>query len=152
MSQEVFSGAAWIEIQGERPMTLVRLNKKYATYKVTGFKHPIVIHDYRKKNLPIIRKALKLGNATGFAVHFNKPAHVQIQRQKPSRLMIRLHDITDQDPPYRLWIVDGVGNQLPAYDYVFERLARLADERFALFAVYRRGKGDMGLESASSVS
>jgi hypothetical protein len=147
MSREVFSGAAWVEIQGERVMILVQVTNKFAKYKLTGFKHPIIIRDYRRQNLPLIRRAEAANDATGFANHFNAPAHIQIQRQKPSRLLIQLRDIDEPDPPYRLWIASGIDDQIPVYDFVFERLARLAGDRFAFLALYCRDSG-----STSSVS
>jgi hypothetical protein len=138
MEEEIYSGTAWIEIQGERVLHFLRLESDYAEYQVIGFLDPIIIRDFRIEGHRAIQEVLDTNKVDSFASLFNSPARIKVNKTGPRTFLIELDDTGDPDPTHRLWIAIGLDEYLPVYDYLLNRLAPLAENRFALCALYRR--------------
>lgn len=136
--EEIYSGTAWVNIQGERVLHFVRLEPGYAEYQVVGFRDPIIVRDFRIAGQRAIQEVLDTDRADNFASLFNSPAQVKVNKTGHQTFLIELKDTFDSDPTHRLWIAIGLDEYLPVYDYLLTRLASLAENRFALCALYRR--------------
>ncbi len=144
MVKPVFSGTAWVEIQGDRVLRFIDLNRDCAEYRVIGFDDPI------KVGLKAISQVLETKRLNGFAGQFNAPAQIEISKPDSSGLVIELRETSDPDPGHRLWIAIGIQGSVPVYDYLFDCLAPFGD-RFAFLAVFRRGSGFEASPSALPV-
>jgi hypothetical protein len=146
MVNSIFSGTAWIELQGDHALDFIGL-QDYAEYQVVGFENPIIVRDYRSIGLKAIAQVLETQQVNSFAPQFNAPAQVDISETSSCGLLIELQDTDDPDPAHRLWIDIGIGDSIPAYDYVFDRLVPLGDNRFAFLALFLRPGAELELPS-----
>jgi hypothetical protein len=151
MTKKIFSGAAWVEIQGDQVLHLNHLRRKRAEYQVLGFGEPISLVDFRPDGLSAIRQLLKSKKVADFAARFSSPAQVKILESRTKGVVIELYRTKNDDPTHRLWIAIGIGNRIPVYDYIFDRLEPLDDERFAFLALLRRADEVTSLVAAASV-
>ena len=141
MSDVIFIGPAQIEIQGDRVLRLMAPTNGYAEYQTIGFDAPIVlVRDYRPVGLRALDEVLETGDVDRFAPQFNAPAHVTISTPDSSQILIELRQTDDRGLAHMLWIAIGIEEYVPVYDYVFEHIVPLDDERFALLALYRRSR------------
>jgi len=138
MPNIVFSGPAWVEIQGDRVLRFVALKDDHAEYEVIGFDDPIIVRDYRPVGLRAIRQLLKTEQLDEFAPKFNSPAEIKITESGLSQVKIDLRKTSDKDPANRLWIAIGIRDSIPVYHYLFERLVPLDNKGFAFLALYER--------------
>jgi hypothetical protein len=135
----IFSNTARIEIQGNRVLRFVDADGGQAEYQVIGFDDPVItVRDRRRAGLRAIAQLLDTGDLYGFAPQFNVPAHVTISVQYPSHILVELCETDDPAPAHTLWIVAGIKDRIPVFDYLFERIAPLEDDGFSFFALYRR--------------
>ncbi len=138
MNKSVFSGTAWVEIQGERVLRLVERYPDHSEYRVHGFQDPVIIKDYRQATKRALANVMDLGrDVKEFAPHYNTPALVYIESDS-SGVSIKLQDTDEHDPQHRLWIAIGIQDSIPVYDYIFDRLAPMNEDGFAFLALYRR--------------
>jgi len=120
-----FSQSARVEIQGDRVLRFVALDKQKAEYKTIGFDNPtITIKDYRPIGLATMAQLLETGNLQEFAPRFNTPAYVEISVQDTD-ILVELHETDETTPLHTLWIAIGIEEYIPVYDYVFEHIAPL---------------------------
>jgi hypothetical protein len=139
MDNTIFSGSAQVEIQGDRVLRFRALKNNRAEYRVIGFKRPtITVHDYRTVGLGGIAHVLNTGDVDDFACQFNVPAYVIISRQNFSSILIELRESDDPHPTHTLWIAIGIQGSIPVFDYLFEHIEFLGDNRFAFLGLYRR--------------
>jgi hypothetical protein len=136
----IFSGVARVEIQGDRVLRFDDdLTPERARYSVIGFEEtPVTIFDHRPAGLRAIKEVLATGDVDQFAPQFNVPSLVEVYSLPPSGLLIVLREAEVTEPAYTLWIAIGIGDMIPVYDYVLEKMEPYGDERFALLALYRR--------------
>jgi hypothetical protein len=157
--EQIFSGPAQVSIQGDRALRFLNFTGKEARYSVIGFEDsPVTINDSRAKGLLAIQELMETERTEDFAPKFNHPAWVEISQDETGSTWIELSD-TEESPTSMLWIVVGLGNLMPVYDYLYEQLAPLPEEdKYALIAVYqlptpqRSMLSSMDLSSASSAS
>lgn len=136
----IFSGVARVEIQGDRVLRFDDdLTPERARYSVIGFEEtPVTIFDHRPAGLRAIEEVLATGDVDRFAPQFSIPSQVDVFSMDPPGLRIVLHESKLVEPAYTLWIAIGIGDMIPVYDYVLEKMEPYGDERFALLALYRR--------------
>lgn len=128
---------AEISIQGERVLRLVNCTQERAVYEVIGFNDPsITIIDYRKNGLRALQTLLDTGEAKNFAPKFNMPARVEFQYAQDGNVLIELNEVGNDQPIQMLWIVVGLQDSIPVYDYLFETIAPLDDNTFAFAALF----------------
>ena len=138
MNRLVFSGTAWVEIQGDCVLRLVDRWSDHSEYQVHGFQDSVIINDYREATQRALANIMDHGqDVREFAPHFNTPALVQIKSDS-SNVSIQLKDTDDHDPQHRLWIAIGIRDSIPVYDYIFDRLVPMSQDDFAFVALYRR--------------
>ena len=138
MNQILFSQPSAVTIQGPRVLQYIDRRSDSAAYEVIGFEGAVALIDYRDVGLQAIDQLLHSGELNEFAPGFNSPAHVLMEEDSEGHLRIELHDTDVAEPTYMLWIVVGLGDQMPVYDYLIEHLVPLDDGRFALVALYKR--------------
>jgi hypothetical protein len=135
----IFSNTAQIEIQGDRVLRFINANHGQAEYQVIGFDAPVItVRDHRRAGLRAIAQLLDTGNLNDFAPRFNAPAYVTISDQDSSHILIELRETNDPAPAHMLWIVVGIKDYVPVYDYIFERIVPLEDDSFSFLALYQR--------------
>lgn len=144
MSDCIFSGVAQVTIQGERVLTFLDFKKKkeekYAEYNVIGFGDQIVIEDYRQSCLQALTQVLETGDKSSFAPQFNVPAFVTIETGPQGTFLIQLREPQEEviSLDHRLWIAVGIEDSIPVYQYVFQQIAPLKDDRYAFLSLYQR--------------
>lgn len=138
MGKQIFSGTAWVEIQGEKVLHLKKQKGKHVEYSVIGLHGPILVYDYRKLGVRAIKRVMKTGKADEFPLHFNTQAKVKIREYKKKRIVIKLKDTPDIEPDHRLWIVNGIDENIPVYDYLAQQIDSIDEHRFAMMAIYHR--------------
>jgi hypothetical protein len=143
MGKQIFSGTAWVEIQGEKVLHLKKLKGMHVEYSVIGLHGPVLVHDYRKVGLRAIQKVIKTGQVINFPLQFNSQAKVKVREYQSTRIVIKLKDTADADPNHRLWIVNGIDENIPVYDYISRQIEPIDDSRFAMMAVYHRHPDDL---------
>ncbi len=128
---------AEVAIQGDRVLRLVNHTEERAIYEIIGFENPVItIIDFRRRGLKAISRLIKSGNLEDFAPEFNTPARLTIRYNESGISMIELNETQGEKPEHMLWIVVGLGDTLPVYDYCVESIAPLEDGSFAFVAVF----------------
>jgi hypothetical protein len=126
-----------IAIQGDRVLRFVNCTQERAIYEVIGFSDPsITIIDYRLNGLKAIHELLKTDAKANFASKFNAPANIELQYDHNGNILIELNDIGNNHPDRMLWIVIGLQDSIPVYNYLVERIAPLGDGTFAFAALF----------------
>jgi hypothetical protein len=127
---------AEIAIQGDQVLSFINCTHDRAIYEVIGFDEPkIVIIDYRRSSIDALHELLESGNLYNFAPVFNTPAQITLQEEESGEVMIELNKASDPNPDKMLWIVIGIKDSLPIYEYLFERISPLTDGSFAFLAL-----------------
>lgn len=152
MDRILFSQPSFVTIQGPRVLEYLSRQQDSVTYNVIGFDGTVYLIDYRHAGLKAIDRLLFSGNLDDFAPEFNSPAHVVIEETTHGYLKVELHESNVNEPQYMLWIVVGLEDEMPVYDYLVEHLIPLADGRFALVALYKRPLSNYSSSSSSSSS
>lgn len=94
--------------------------------------------DYRPAGIAALEYALRTEDVAEFAGEFGTTAFVLIYQDGES-YRVELRDIPaggPSDPPQQLWLVNGLDDSLPTYDYRICELAAPDEEHFACLAVY----------------
>ena len=139
MPTTLFRGDTHIEIQGERVLRLVSLGENSADFEVIGFEDSkILITDYRPVTVSALRDAIEANAFDEVADWINLPADAHIQQKESGTILVELSASEAEDPPYRLWIPIGIGDSIPVYAYLIERIEPLDEDRYAFFALYYR--------------
>ena len=137
-------GTAEISIQGERVLNFINYTHDSAVYQVIGFTKPtITIVDYRETGLMAIHDLLNSGDLHEFAPRFNTPAKVSIHIDDEGNVTIELEDPGNDLPHQMLWIVIGIQDSIPIYDYIFEMITPLDDGTFGFVAYFNIPKLDL---------
>lgn len=136
MDKSIFSGPAQVAIQGDSVLSLISQGQDHAEYRVIGFDDPITIMDYRSSGLAAIAEVIARGKSDSFALRFNTPAHVNIKSNSKGAT-IELKDTDDTAPNHMLWIAIGIQDSIPVYDYLFDRLVPLDNDRFGFLGLFR---------------
>lgn len=123
MARPLFSNVARIEIEGVQALRLLERTGERATYRVGGFRQPIIVHDYRPAGDSLTQR----------------PAHVTIE-PAGDQLLVQLRPTQKRDARYTLWIAVGLDEFVPQNDCVYDRFDFLDDDRFAFLALYKRPK------------
>lgn len=138
MGKSIFTGTAWIEIQGKCVLRLLERHTDYSKYRIHGFQDPITIEDHRLTTRTALAGIMDYDrDVNEFAPQFNAPALVHIESDSTGT-SIQLQDTDDHDPQHRLWIAIGIQDSIPVYDYIFDRLVPMNKDNFAFVALYRR--------------
>lgn len=128
---------AEIAIQGERVLRLIDYTQERAIYEIVGFIKPVItLIDHRPFGIRAIQNLLRTGDLLSFAPEFNVPARVGIQNADNDKILIELYDTDDHQATHMLWIVVGLRDSIPVYDYVFEIITPLEDDSFAFVALF----------------
>lgn len=125
LSQTIFSGPCHVTIMSPEGVDVFEIGEhtpEEAHYKFLGFPEPgrqVEVIDYRPAGIRALEYALRTEDVSKFADEFGCPAFVTVERIDES-YRVTLQDIpahAPQDPPRRLWLVNGLGDTLPTYDY-----------------------------------
>lgn len=136
---KIFSGLVQVAIQGERVLRFIDLTEDQAIYEIIGFDDPnVTIIDHRLKALLAIQSLLQTGNLNAFAPIFNKPAVANITQDEMGKLVIELSETSETHPNSILWVAIGIGDSIPVFDYIYEDIRPLDEEKYALLAIYQR--------------
>lgn len=128
---------AEIAIQGDMVLSFINCTQERAIYEVIGFDEPkIVIIDYRPHCINAIRRSLRTGDLNNFAPIFNTSAQITLQEEDDGSILIELSKPNNNQPDKMLWIAIGIQDSIPVYEYLFERIASLADDTFAFIALF----------------
>lgn len=139
MKKLIYSGDIDVQLQGSPALTFVEKSNSYATFDVIGFTRPVQILDFREASLRAIEKLLGDGRLTEFAPEFNKPAFAEIWEEENSCVMIHLHHPrSNESCRYLLWMAVGIGEEVPVYEYLYEKLSPIGKNRYALVSIYKR--------------
>jgi hypothetical protein len=134
---EYVVGTAEISIQGERVLSFMDCEEDRAIYEVIGFKNPkITIIDYRRSGIKAIQDLLKTSKLYDFAPRFNMPAKVTIQSDEDGNVLIELDEPGEERPTQMLWIVIGLKDSIPVYDYLFEMISPTDNGAFGYVAYF----------------
>ena len=153
MGNKVFSGIAWVAIQGDRVLRFVNCTQDRAVYEIIGFEAVnFTLIDYRIAGIQAIQRTLNTGDLVSFAPSFNMVSQVDIWETDDGGLTIELSDPNDSIPEHVLWIAIGIGNSVPVYDYVLEYFSPLPldENHFAFLSIYKLSAH--GLSSAKSIN
>lgn len=132
----LFSGNLLVEIEGPRVLTLVERFSEYAEYTVVGFQEHVILRDFRITGLTAIDHVLMTNDVSQFPSEFNGHAYAKIFDFTDSDpLVIELREPTDDSSRYLLWIVVGLGEEVPVYEYLFGLEQPLNDKQYAFIAV-----------------
>lgn len=135
---QIFSGPAQVAIQGERVLRFIELTGKQATYEIIGFEDPVVtVIDYRSDGLLAIQSLLETGDLKAFAPKFNKPAMIEISQDEMGKIVIELNETNVAHPNFILWVAIGIGSSIPVFEYIYENIRPLNEEKYALLAIYQ---------------
>lgn len=137
MRHLLFSGPSAITIQGARVLRFINQQSSFAQYEVIGFDGSILIRDYRSVGLKALNYMLETNQLKQFAYQFNKPSNLVIEEGNSGTLYVTLCETLISQPEHMLWIVSGLPNYLPNYDYVIDHIVPMEDDSFSLFALYR---------------
>jgi hypothetical protein len=130
-------GTSEIAIQGERVLRFINCTQNKAVFKVIGFKEQtITVIDYRQSGLIAIQDLLNGGELYAFAPRFNTPAKVSIQNDNKGNITIQLDEPGKERPSKMLWIVIGLEDSIPNYDYLFEMITPLDDGSYGYVAYF----------------
>ncbi len=126
---------ALVEIQGDKVLHYVEMQKDYALYQVIGFSSPpIQIMDYRAESNAGLKKILEGEDVYTFPSVFNRPATVKIIEEE-AQITVELSEAQGQ-PDHFLWVAVGMKDSIPVYDYKFRKLEFMDDNLFALFSLF----------------
>lgn len=139
MKKLIYSGDIDIQLQGSPALTLVEKSNSYAKFDVIGFNRPVRIIDFREASLRAVEKLLDKGNLLEFAPEFNQPAFAEVWEDENSCFMIHLHQPkSGKSSRYMLWIAVGIGEEVPVYECLYEKLSPIGKNRYALVSIYKR--------------
>jgi len=128
---------AEIAIQGDQVLSFINCTQERAIYEVIGFDEPrIVLIDYRPHGINAIHELLETKNLHNFAPVFNTPALITLQEGDDGAILIELNEANESQPDKMLWIAIGSRDSIPLYDYLFEQINPLEDDRFAFIALF----------------
>lgn len=138
--EELFDGIVNVSIQGQKVLRLLDFTGNQAKYEVIGFEEiPIIIVDSRHLGVQAAQDLLESGDLLAFAPNFNQPAKAHVFEDENNGLIIELTDTEETPPHHVLWIVVGLTNSLPVYEYIYEKITSLYPSRsgYAYVAIYQ---------------
>lgn len=137
--QVLFTLSSHIEIQGDQVFDLLEWDKNHATYRVVGFKAPIItIVDYRREIIQKLSESLKRNNLAPFAYEFSSTAQLEVAETETGNLHIKLFPSQDKMPKHMLWIAIGIDDAIPVYSYLIREVQPINESKYALFSLYER--------------
>lgn len=138
MQEELFSGSALVEIQGDFVLRFLERKPTYAIYKILGFDEVILIHDYRQKGLQAIDDAITTNKVNNFPESFSGPSFITIYDSDTKQsIVIVLRDTVTLNPVHMLYIAIGLPEGIPIYRYVFGRVKQIDEQHYALVGLFQ---------------
>lgn len=137
MSRLLFSGYAYIEIQGPRVLLFNERCTHYVEYSVIGFEDKVIIRDYRQTGLQAIDFVLDTNDASHFPEDFNGLSRTHIYDMEGGQpMVIELRDGANRRPDYQLWIAVGIDQHIPLHDYELGLVSQMDEKQFAIIALF----------------
>lgn len=130
---------SFIEFQGDKVLELIRIEKKFAQFRLIGFSRPeIFICDFRMYSLKALKNSMKSHEYDEFLDQFSKPALLNIRQQSSNNVIVELRDAKINKPDYMFWVAIGIDkNEIPDYCFIMREEVAVKKKK-ALFSIYLR--------------
>jgi hypothetical protein len=142
MDKILFQGPASVYLQGENALHVKGQYPNYWEFALGGFVHiPVTIRDFRPASLTAMQYVTETQDVTHFADIFCSPARVLLFKLGQGGYLVKLLPTAESDQrrcQYVLWMPVGLEDYLPVYNYIFDELVAIDDQRFAGLLLYRR--------------
>jgi hypothetical protein len=136
MLKTIFSGTVKLEVQGESALSLLKSDSEMNLYQLNGFDNPsILIEDYRKECKIPLESFFKNSNPSEFLSIFNSICDVDLLNAD-DKVRIILHSSTNNSSELIMWSAIGIGDLIPAYDYIFWQIDPIENGLFAFWGVF----------------
>lgn len=139
MKKLIYSGDINVQLQGFPALLFVEKNDFSAQFNVVGFIKSVRIADFRKGSLEAIDKLLLDGKVLDFVPQFNKLAFAEIWEDEEGYLRIELYKPHNPSfDGYMLWIAVDIGDEVPVYKYLYEKITSISKGKYAIVSIYQR--------------
>jgi hypothetical protein len=139
MNGSIISFPAAVEIQGDQVLKFIAMDQQKAEFDLIGLTDPkIHIEDSRPNVRETMLTILDNGKVELLTDEFNKPARVTILPVENGRITLRLDETNDSNPRHMLWMAAGIEPEIPIYDYMNLEINPVANNKIALFSIFRR--------------
>lgn len=153
MKPVIFSDNLLVEIEGSYVLQFESFFSDYVEYSVIGFHEQVILRDYRSSGIAAINHVLISGDISRFPDGFNGQAHATIfDLTDHEPMIVELREPTSHFSHYLLWIVVGLGKEIPIYDYVFGLMQELDSESYAFVAIADLKDDNVGAGTNSTYS
>jgi hypothetical protein len=153
MKKRLFAEPAAVLMHGSRVLDLLAVESDHISFSLIGFDNQVLIFDYRLRSIENLAYLLETGEAADFIKAFNSPAYTTVDQIGGDSYEVLLLDTDEETPEFRLWMVVGLNDELPVYDYLFYDVRPYQEDRYAVFACYHRlpfGRAIVELENSES--
>jgi len=139
MGELLFDDQVDIQFQGDRVLRVCSTAEDFVEYEVIGLSdNLIIIHDRRRGVLAKLDEAIATNTIHQFVHYFNSRARLRVEAQSENEHVFYLDDPDPFYARFMLWYANGIGDEIPVYDYIFTLIEQASDNRYAFLSIYLR--------------